>query len=66
MDQSLKAWIDKAAYVQLLERWRRSPCGDPIFVGEVGEYYAKVMEQRRKEIGDDKHVEASKLIGWNP
>jgi len=59
-----KKWIDNATYEELLSRWRFAPAGSPWFQGEIGEYYAKVMEEKRKEVGDAAHVRASKKIGW--
>ena len=65
MDKATKDWIDNASYEQLLEKWRFSPVGSPWFQGEVGEYFAKVMKDRRSQPGgDDEHVRASKAIGW--
>ena len=60
-----KDWIDKASYEALLRRWRFG-AGDPIFNGESGGYYAKVMRKRREEIGPAAHTAASKAIGWEP
>ena len=60
----MKNWIDNATYEQLLSRWRFGPVGDPMFQGEMGKYYEEVMSQKRKEVGDEAHVRASKSIGW--
>ena len=57
-------WIDSANYIQLLERWRFNTSDDTIFHGESGKYYAEVMDQRKREIGQRAAVEASKLVGW--
>ena len=64
MTDEQKAWIDKSPYWRLLERWRRAPLGDPMFVGPAGQYYAEVMARKKRELGDDGHVAASKSIGW--
>lgn len=61
--QEMKNWIDTASYISLLEKWRFAPAGDPFFKGEIGEYYAKVMSERRDK-NPDEHVSASKTIGW--
>src|ERR1017187_5649081 len=59
-----KKWIDEATYEQLLSRWRNGPFGDSMFQGETGEYYSKVMKERRAQPGgNDEHVRASKNIG---
>lgn len=59
--QSDKDWIDGAPYETLLYNWRFAPIGHPIFEGETGRYYSKLMKQKREQCG---HVRASKNIGW--
>ncbi len=60
-----RAAIDALPYAALLARWRFSPSGDPWFEGETGEYWAQRMKELRDEPGgDDRHVAASKTIGW--
>ena len=63
MTTEQKSWIDNASYMQLLDRWRFAPSGDEMFVGETGEYYAKVMKEKRA-VEPDGGVYASKTIGW--
>ena len=62
MDE-IKAWIDSASYEELLRKWRLAPVGDPIFVGEVGDYYVKRMGEKYDEVGIEEHVRISKKIG---
>ena len=57
--------IDEASYDSLLRRWRFAIPGDPIFQGEAGKYYAKVLGEAKKEIGNYEHVKISKRIGWD-
>lgn len=57
----MKKWIDNASYEQLLAKWRFAKIGDPYFQGEIGEYYSKVMNEKRKNAN---HTQASKTIGW--
>ena len=64
MDEKMKQWIDNASYESLLSRWRNAPIGSAWFQGEIGEYYQKVMTERRAKVGDAAHVAASKSIGW--
>jgi hypothetical protein len=64
MTKEEKDWIDNASYKELLKKWRFAEAGDSFFVGEAGEYYAEKMNQRREEIGNEKHSEISKEIGW--
>lgn len=56
-----KKYIDSLLYVKMLFLWRNAPTGDPLFQGETGEYFSKVMKERKKE---DEHIRASKKIGW--
>ena len=60
---NMRAWIDNASYEQLLFKWRNAPAGDPWFQGAVGDYYARVMKERRNA-DPAEHVRASKSIGW--
>ncbi len=63
-ESTAKAWIDEADYGELLRRWRFAPAGDPIFVGELGQYYQAVMLRKKAQTGDG-GVSASKTIGWD-
>jgi hypothetical protein len=60
-----KAAIDTMSYETLLGRWRFAPAGDPWFQGETGEYWGKRMKELREQPGgQERHVAASKSIGW--
>lgn len=61
----LKAQIDTMSYEDLLRLWRFAPAGNPLFQGEVGQYYSKVMAKKKNEIGSAAAVAASKRIGWD-
>ena len=63
-EEEMKKWIDSASYEDLLRKWRFDPAGSPWFQGEVGDYYERVMLQKRKEVGEAAHVKTSKAIGW--
>lgn len=63
MTPEQKEWIDNASYEELLKKRRQAPIGDPLFQGD-GEYYRKVMRQKRDEVGHEAAVRASKNIGW--
>jgi len=59
-----KEWIDGSSYETLLHRWRFSPPGDPIFQGELGAYYKKIMFEKRDALSPGEAVVASKNVGW--
>jgi hypothetical protein len=61
MNERTKHWIDNASYEELLAKWRFTTLGDPMFQGETGKYYSKVMSEKRKSAD---HVQTSKNIGW--
>ena len=62
MNERIKRWIDAATYQDLLRKWRFASVGDPMFQGEIGEYYSKVMAEKRKTAD---HIQASKNVGWD-
>lgn len=62
MNERTKRWIDAASYEELLNKWRFASVGDPMFQGEIGEYYSKVMAEKRKTAD---HIQASKSVGWD-
>jgi hypothetical protein len=57
-------WIDKASYRDLLSKWRFEEGGSPWFCGEIGDYYKKVMFEKRNMLSNADQVNASKSIGW--
>ncbi len=63
LTDEIKKQIDGMSYGSLLYRWRFSPPGDPWFTGEVGEYYSKVIAEKR-DADPDIAVAVSKAIGW--
>ena len=64
MTKEQKDWIDNSSYEGLLSRWRNAPGGsDSIFQGNTGQYYGKVMREKREQVGHAEHVRASKAIG---
>ena len=63
MTPDQKAWIDGASHYTLLAKWRFAPAGEPIFQGEAGDYYKKIMAERR-DADPGQAVENSKAIGW--
>lgn len=60
-----KKHIDSLGYEALLSKWRFAAVGDPWFQGETGDYWGKRMHELREQPGgNDRHVSASKSIGW--
>ena len=63
MTPEQKSWIDGASYEELLRKWRFAPSGEPMFQGDTGDYYQKVMNEK-KSADQAGAVAASKSIGW--
>ena len=64
IDQKLKRQIDAMDYETMLRRWRFSPSGDPMFQGEVGEYFKEEMFKKRDALSGAEQVKISKAVGW--
>lgn len=61
----LKARIDALSYDELLAQWRFAKIGSPLFQGDAGRYRTqRMMDLRHEPGGEERHVEASKRIGW--
>lgn len=63
-ESEMKKWIDEASYRDLLARWRFDPVGSPWFQGEIGKYYAEIMNQKKSAISHEEQVQVSKELGW--
>ena len=63
MTPEQKQWIDEADYESLLRLWRNAPTGEPLFQGDTGQYYRRVMAKKR-DTDAGAAVAASKRIGW--
>jgi len=64
MTPEQKEWIDNATYEELLREWRFAPAGAAFFQGEAGDYFFKVIAEKKKEAGEEEHTRVSKKIGW--
>jgi signal transduction histidine kinase len=64
MTDKLKEQIDKMSYISMLNKWRFASIGDPLFQGETGDYFKKVMAEKRSKIDDNKLSTFSKNLGW--
>ena len=56
-------WIDNASLKELLRKNRFEPAGSPWFSGEVGDYFLKVMGEKKKA-DPAGWTRASKELGW--
>lgn len=65
MTPEQKAWIDNASYEELLRKWRFTDSSEEYFQGELGEYFARVMGERRDSMSHRDKINASKRVGWD-
>jgi len=63
LTEKLKREIEAMPMHELIRRIRFSPIDDPYFQGEVGEFFMKVSDEKRKT-DPAGHVLASKAVGW--
>jgi len=61
LTEKLKEEINGMSYESMLRQWRSSPFGALIFEGESGDYFLKVMQEKKKKVD---YVQISKNIGW--
>lgn len=64
LSDALKQEINGMSYHAMLSRWRHSPVGDLLFQGESGDYFEKVMAEKKAALSHDEQVRTSKEIGW--
>lgn len=38
--------------IQLLSKWRKASAGDPFFRGEIGQYYRRVMFEKKEKMSE--------------
>jgi hypothetical protein len=60
-----KQWIDNSTYEEMLARFRFSPMGDPIMMGESGNYFTLVFMRKHNELTEDERVQISHRVGWD-
>lgn len=65
MSEELKKWIKEASYKQLLARNRFGSMGDPMFQGDLGDYFIKHLKLKKDELTVYEQVLISKQIGWD-
>ena len=62
MSDEIKKTIDNMSYTAMLQKWRFAPSGDTMFQGDIGDYFSKVMFEKKSKVD---HVQVSKNIGWD-
>lgn len=60
-----KKWIDEASYMEMLRKNRFAKSGDPFFSGKTGEYFFKVMYEKKDRLKPGEAVTISKMVGWD-
>ena len=63
LSKKVRRKIDSMSLKELLRAWRFTPLGAPLFKGESGVYFAKVMEKKRA-LDPAGWARASKEIGY--
>tara|TARA_Y100000310_G_scaffold332909_1_gene409415 strand:+ start:1368 stop:1568 length:201 start_codon:yes stop_codon:yes gene_type:complete len=63
-EEEMRDWIDDANYHTLLQKNRFAPVGGPLFQGEVGRHFLRVIAQKRDELPSGEAGRISKEIGW--
>jgi len=67
LTDEMKKKIDDMSYQAMLAKWRFAPIGDPFFRhGPVFDYFnVRMQKLRAEDEGQERHVAASKAIGWD-
>lgn len=60
----IKKEIDEMSYYEMLKLQRFSKSGHMYFTGLIGEYFAKVMQEKKEALPAGESVRISKQIGW--
>lgn len=61
LTENLKSIIDGMSYESMLSKWRNSPSRNPIFQGESGDYFAKIMKKKREDERSAKYEAENKV-----
>ena len=65
MKEETKKQIDEMNYESMLSLWRFARAGHPMFQGETGDYYAKVMREKAAKLTNSERTAISKSVGWD-
>jgi hypothetical protein len=64
MTPEQKKQIDDMDYKSMLSFWRFAKAGHPMFQGERGAYFDKVMNEKRDALPSGEAARISKSVGW--
>jgi len=64
-EDDVRRWTDDVGYASLLDKWCNAPVGSPLFQGDPGYYFSKVMIEKRNKLTPGEHVAAGRRIGWS-
>lgn len=62
LTKELKKEIDEMSYESMLSQWRFAIAGTLMFQDKSGDYFAKVMAEKKKSVD---YMQISKNIGWD-
>ena len=62
MTSEEKTMIDSMDYEALLRLWRYASAGHPLFKGDTGDYYSKILAEKKVQAGNSAST-ISKSIG---
>lgn len=58
--------IDNLSYIEMLRMWRFTPLSEsnPLFQGDTGKYFTKVMREKESKLQSGEKASISKYLGW--
>lgn len=64
VSEQTKKEIDAMNYEQMLSNWRFCPAGSHLFQGDTGQYFSKVMQDKKSKLAAGQAAQISKDVGW--
>ena len=64
LTEEMKTKIDIMSLREMLAKQRFASIGDPLFQGDIGEYFLKVMREKKSAISNDEWSNISRSVGW--
>lgn len=64
LTESMKKRIDAMSYSEMFSQRRFAPSGSPLFAGETGDYFLKVMAEKEEKLQPGEKSAMSKRMGW--